>query len=95
MANTTYLTYYQRNKDLVLSKAKEYYKNKDRLSKQAQGKHNNLPEERKDKKREYRRNKYAVSEEERIKRNEYDRISYCNQKVIKGALITFLLKFCK
>ena len=94
MANTTYLTYYQRNKDLVLSKAKEYYKNKDRLSKQAQGKHN-LPEERKDKKREYRRNKYAVSEEERIKRNEYDRISYCNQKVIKGALITFLLKFCK
>ena len=95
MANTTYLTYYQRNKDLVLSKAKEYYKNKGRLSKQAQGKHNNLPEERKDKKREYGRNKYAVSEEERIKRNEYDRISYCNQKVIKGALITFLLKFCK
>ena len=87
MANTTYLTYYERNKDLVLSKAKEYYKNKDRLSKQAQGKHNNLPEERKDKKREYGRNKYAVSEEERI--------SYCNQKVIKGALITFLLKFCK
>ena len=82
MANTACLTYYQRNKEFVLSK-------------QAQGKHNNLPEERKDKKREYGRNKYAVSEEERIKRNEYDRISYCNQKVIKGAFITFLLKFCK
>ena len=58
MANTAYLTYYQRNKDLVLSNAKEYYKNnKDRLSKQAQGKYNNLPEDEKDK-REYRRNKY-------------------------------------
>ena len=43
MANTAYLTYYQRNKELVLSK-------------QAQGKYNNVPEEEKDKKREYRRN---------------------------------------
>ena len=66
MANTACLTYYQRNKEFVLSK-------------QAQGKYNNVPEEEKDKKREYRRNKYyAASEEERIKRNEYHRIRYCN-----------------
>ena len=77
MANTACLTYYQRNKEFVLSK-------------QAQGKYNDVPEEEKDKKREHRRNKYyAASEEERIKRNEYHRIRYCNQKVIKGALITF------
>ena len=39
MANNAYLTYYQRNKDLVLNKAKDYYKNnKDRLSKQAREK---------------------------------------------------------
>ena len=54
MADTTYLTYYQRNRDLVLNKAKEYYKsNKDRLSKQAREKYNNLSKEEKDKKREY------------------------------------------
>ena len=39
MANNAYLTYYQRNKDLVPNKAKDYYKNnKDRLSKQAREK---------------------------------------------------------
>ena len=35
MANNVHLTYYQRNKDLILSKAKKYYKNnKEKLSKQ-------------------------------------------------------------
>ena len=59
MANNVYLTYYQKNKELVLNKAKEYYKNnKDRLSKQAREKYAGLSEEEKDKKREYRRNKY-------------------------------------
>ena len=39
MAEYAYLTYYQRNKDLVPNKAKDYYKNnKDRLSKQAREK---------------------------------------------------------
>ena len=43
----------------MLSKANEYYKNnKDRLSKQAREKYDGLSEEEKDKKREYRRNKY-------------------------------------
>ena len=58
MANNVHLTYCQRNKDLILSKAKKYYKNnKEKLSKQEKWKYNNLPEEKKDKKREYRRNK--------------------------------------
>ena len=52
MSNNTYLSYYQKNKELVLSKAKEHYKNnRDRLSKQAKERYNNLPEEKKIEKR--------------------------------------------
>ena len=72
MANDAYLTYYQKKKNLVLSKAKKYYENnKDRLSKQAREKYTGLSKEEKDKeKREYRRNKYhTMSEEEKNKRN--------------------------
>ena len=72
MANDAYLTYYQKNKNLVLSKAKKYYENnKDRLSKRAREKYAGLSKEEKDKeKREYRRNKYhTMSEEEKNKRN--------------------------
>ena len=67
MSQNTQLTYYQKNRDLVLCKAKQYNKNnKDKLSKQARDEYNNLPEEEKDKKREYRRNRhYNMSEEER------------------------------
>ena len=44
MTNNVHLTYYQRNKELVISKAKEFYKNnKDRLSKQAREKYQGLP----------------------------------------------------
>ena len=42
----TGLTYYQKNKDVVLSKAKDYCKNKkDRLREQARDKYRNLPAE--------------------------------------------------
>ena len=52
MANNAYFRCYQRNKELVVSKAKEYYKNnKESLSKQEREKYNNLPEEEKDKKK--------------------------------------------
>ena len=41
MVNDAYLTYYQRNEELILAKAKEYYKNnKNGLSKQAKEKKN-------------------------------------------------------
>ena len=49
--------YWQKNRNMVLNKAKENYENnKNRLSKQAIDRYNSLPEEKKDKKREYRRN---------------------------------------
>ena len=44
---------------MILDKAKEDYENnKNRLSKQARDRYNSLPEEKKDKKREYRRNQH-------------------------------------
>ena len=54
----TDLTYYKKNRDVVLSKAKDYYKNnKDRLREQARNKYRNLSEE-KNKKSEYGKNRY-------------------------------------
>ena len=44
----TDLTYYQRNKDVILNRAKDYYENdKERLRKQAGDKYRNLSEEEK------------------------------------------------
>ena len=42
----TGLTYYQRNRDVILNRAKDYYKNdKERLREQARYKNRNLSEE--------------------------------------------------
>ena len=41
-------SYYQKNRDVILIKAKDYYsKNKEKISKAVKIKHNNLPEEQK------------------------------------------------
>ena len=51
MGESTYLTYYQRNRDVILNRAKDYYKNdKERLREQARDKYRNLSEEEKNKK---------------------------------------------
>ena len=44
-------TYYQRNRDVILNRAKKYYE-------QVKSKYWNLSEEEKNKKRKYERNKY-------------------------------------
>ena len=47
------ITYHQRNKDVMLNKAKDYYKNdKERLREQARNKYRNLSEEEKKIKKE-------------------------------------------
>ena len=52
MSENTDLTYYQKNRDVVLSKTKYYYKNnKERSREQARDKYRNLSEEGKNKKR--------------------------------------------
>ena len=48
------LTYYQRNREFILNRAKDYYGNdKKRLREHARDKYRNLSEEEKNKKREY------------------------------------------
>ena len=54
MSENTNLTYYQRNRNVMLNRAKDHYKNdKERLREQARDKHRNLSEEEKNKNREY------------------------------------------
>ena len=46
MSESAYLTYYQKNRDVILNRAKDYYENdKKRLRKQARDKHRNLSQE--------------------------------------------------
>ena len=48
----TNLTYYQRNRDVILNRSKDYYENnKERLRKQTRDTYRNLPEEEKNKKK--------------------------------------------
>ena len=54
MSENTDLIYYPRNRDVVLNKAIDYYKNiKKRLKRQAREKYRNLSEEEKNKETEY------------------------------------------
>ena len=51
MSESAYLTYYQKNRDVILNRAKDYYENdKERLREQARDKYRNLSEEEKIKK---------------------------------------------
>ena len=73
--NSVELTHYQRNRDVILNKAKDYYENdKERLREQARDKYRNLSEEEKNKKREYGKNRYCnMSEEEKKRLKEYQK----------------------
>ena len=63
------LTYYQKNQDLILNRAKDYYENdKKRLREQGRDKYSDLSEEEKNKKREYGKNRYLNMSEEKKKR---------------------------
>ena len=48
MSENADLTYYQRNRDVILNRAKDYYKNdNNRLREQEREKYRNLPEKKK------------------------------------------------
>ena len=62
-------TCYQRNRDAILNRAKDYYENdKKRLREQARDKYRNLSEEEKNKKREYGKNRYHNMPDEKKQR---------------------------
>ena len=76
MKESADLTYYQRSRDVILNKAKDYYENdKKRLREQARDKYRNLSEEEKNKKREYGKNRYRnMSEEKKQRLKEYQKL---------------------
>ena len=68
MSESAYLTYYQRKRDVILNRDKDYYENnKERLREQARAKYRNLSEEEKNKKWKYRKNRYDYVPEEKKK----------------------------
>ena len=74
MSESAYLTYYQRNRDVMLNRTKDYENDKERLREQARDKYRNLSEEEKNKKREYGKNRYHnMSEEEKKRLKEYQK----------------------
>ena len=75
ISEKTDLTYYQKNRDVILNRAKDYYENdKERLRGQARDKYRNLSEEEKNKKREYGKNRYRnMSEEKKQRLKEYQK----------------------
>ena len=91
MDNTTY---YQRNREKILNRAKDYYENdKERQGvkhnragkKQARNKYRNLSEEDKEKKREYGKNRYHnMPEEKKQKLKEYQKRRYQEAKESKN-----------
>ena len=84
MSNTTY---YQKNRGVILNRAKDYYENdKKRLREQTRDKYKNLSEEDKNKKREYGGSKYHNMSEEkkqRLKKNQK------NYREAKNSLIVY------
>ena len=63
------LTYCQKNREVILNWAKDYYENdKERLKRQARDKYRNLSEEEKNKKRGYGKNRYRNMPEEKKQR---------------------------
>ena len=75
MGESAYLTYYQKNRDVILNRAKDYNENnKERLREQTRDNYRNLSEEEKIKKREYGKNRYQnMSEEKKQILKEYQK----------------------
>ena len=68
-------TYYERNRDVILNRAKYYYEyNKGLLREKAKNKYRELSEEEKNIRREYGRNRYHnMSKEKKQRLKEYQR----------------------
>ena len=80
MDNTTY---YQRNRKIILNRAKDYYKNqKEILREQARNEYRNLSEEDKNKKTKYGKNRYHNISEEKKKNLKEHQKNYREAKKI-------------
>ena len=74
-------TYYQRNKETILNRTKDYFKNnKEVLRKRAKNKQRELSEEDKNIKRDYGRNRYKNMSEKDKERLKICQKNYCEAK---------------
>ena len=74
-SNSVEETYYQKNRDVILKRAKDYKNDKERLREQAKDKYRSLSEEEKNEKQKYGRNRYhTMSEEKKQRLKEYQKI---------------------
>ena len=77
MGDSTDLTYYQKSKNVILNRAKDYKNDKERLREQTRDKYRNLYEEEKNYKREYGKNRYQnMSEGKKQRLKEYQKKYY-------------------
>ena len=79
--------YYQRNREVMLSRANKYYENsKEVLREKARSKYRKLFEKEKNIKRKYERNRYHnLSEEKKQRLKEYRR-NYCDAKKLEQTM---------
>ena len=82
--NSTDLTYYQKNRDVILNRAKDYNENdKERVREQARDKYRNVSEEEQNKKRKNGKNRYRnMPEGKKQKLKEYQK----NHREAKNSL---------
>ena len=79
------ITYYQRSREKILNKAKDYKNNNERVRQQARNKYRNLSEEDKNKKREYGKDRYHnMPEEKKQQLKEYQKRRYQEAKESKN-----------
>ena len=77
-------THYQRNREVILNRAKDYYENdKERIRLQTREKYRHLSEEEKNKKREYGKNRYHNMPEEKKQRLKEYQKNYREAKKLK------------
>ena len=83
-ANTQQITHYQRKRDKILNKAKEYYQiNKEKRKEYRKNRYHNMAAEEKNKVNEYRKNWYRQLDQEKknkfreYARNRYYAVSVC------------------
>ena len=87
----TNLTYYQKNHNVILNRAKDYNENnKERLREQARNKYRNLSEEEKNEKREYVINRRCNMSQEKKKRLKEYQKNYLEDKKSQYIIIEYI-----
>ena len=67
-------TYYQRNRDTMLNRAKDYYENNEELLREgAKNKYRSLLKDEKDIKKQYQKSRYNMSDEEKQRLKDYQK----------------------